>query len=72
MAETPANTPKPIGSTCSFFPGGSKAAAPEFSVVAVGERLEDDEGSVTIDEPAFSGSRVAVGFDTEEIPYENG
>lgn len=44
MTETPANTPKPIGSTSSFFPGGSKAVdAPAFSAVGVGDRVEDKE-----------------------------
>jgi len=41
MTETPANTPKPIGSTSSFFPGGSKAAC--ASGVAVGESDEENE-----------------------------
>jgi len=44
MTETPANTPKPIGSTSSFFPGGSKAVdAPAFSAVGVGDKAEDKE-----------------------------
>ena len=81
MTETPANTPKPIGSTSSFFPGGSKdAAAPAFSAVGVGEGVEDEEreesckgndeggGKVTVDEPTLSGCGVAVGFGTEVIP----
>jgi len=41
MTETPANTPKPIGSTSSFLPGGSKAVC--ASGLAVGESNEDDE-----------------------------
>jgi hypothetical protein len=41
IAETPANTPKPIGNTCSFFPG--KDAAPAFSGVAVGDGDEAND-----------------------------
>ena len=44
MTETPANTPKPIGSTSSFFPGGSKVVdAPAGSAVGFGDRVEDKE-----------------------------
>lgn len=39
MTEIPANTPNPIGNTCSFFPGRVKgvadALAEEFSAAAV-------------------------------------
>jgi len=81
MTETPANTPKPIGSTSSFLPGGSKdAAAPAFSAVGVGEGVEDKEreesdkgndedgGKVATDEPVLSGCGVAVGLGIEETP----
>jgi len=82
MTETPANTPKPIGNTSSFFPGGSKGAgAPRFSEVAVWEGDEDNEreerdkgndedwGKAILDEPVLPGCGVAAGFGTEEIPY---
>jgi len=37
MTETPANTPKPIGSTSSFFPGRSRGVgAPAFSELGFG------------------------------------
>jgi hypothetical protein len=83
MTETPANTPNPIGSTSSFFPGGSKVVdAPAFSAVGVGEGVEDKEreesgkgndedgGKVTVDELVVSGCGVAVGLGTEETPYK--
>jgi len=44
ITDTPANTPKPIGNTSNFFPGGSKgAAAPAFSGLAVGDTTGDGE-----------------------------
>jgi hypothetical protein len=62
MAETPANTPKPIGNTSSFFPGGSKgAAAPAFSEAGVGDGDRDEDfGGATVDVPRLSG-REPVG-----------
>lgn len=83
ITETPANTPRPIGNTSSFFPGGSKAA-PAFSGVAVGGGGEDDEpdesgkgdgedvGKVTVDEPMPPGCGLAAGFGKEEITYRKG
>lgn len=83
ITETPANTPKPIGNTCNFFPGGSKgASAPAFSALAVGETVggneledwdkgkgvEEDGGETAVDESALSGCEVAVGIGTEETP----
>lgn len=81
MPEMPANTPKPIGSTSSFFPGGSKvAAAPAFSALGVGWGDEDDgpdergkangedRGGVSVDVPMLSGSGVGTGFGAEERP----
>ena len=84
ITETPANTPKPMGNTSNFFPGGSKgvAAAPAFSALAVGDTVGDDElddwikgtgtvedgGKVSGDGSVLSGSGVAVGFGTEETP----
>jgi len=78
MTETPANTPKPIGNTSSFFPGGSRVVgAPAFSAVGVepgdepGERDEgdDEDGSdVTVGGSSLSGCGVAVGSGTEETP----
>lgn len=79
ITETPANTPKPIGNTSNFFPGGSKgAAAPAFSGLAVGDVAEDDEledsgkdkgvdeGGATVGESVLSGCGVATGFGTDE------
>jgi hypothetical protein len=86
ITETPANTPKPIGRTSSFFPGGLKDVdtAPAFSALTVGVtvgdvELEDwvkgkgtveDGGKVSVDVSMLSGCEVAVGFGTEEIPYQ--
>lgn len=84
ITETPANTPKPMGNTSNFFPGGLKgvAAAPAFSALAVGDTVGDevldnwdkgkgtveDGGEVSGDGPVLSGCGVAVGFGTEETP----
>ena len=76
--ETPANTPKPIGNTSNFFPGGSgDVAAPAFPALGFGEGDElegwdkgedvEDEGGVVV-ESALSGCGVAAGFGTEEVP----
>jgi len=79
MTETPANTPKPIGSTSSFFPGGSKAVC--ASGLAVGDTDDDDDdaesgngndedgGNATVDGSGLSGcGSVAVGRGTEDAP----
>ena len=43
ITETPANTPRPIGNTSNFFPGGSKVvAAPAFSGLEDGDWAEGD------------------------------
>jgi len=85
ITETPANTPKPIGNTSSFFPGGSTAAC--ASEVALGDRDDwgngdvRDGGRLTVDEfvlsgrgpvgsPVLVGCGLAVGFGTEETPYK--
>lgn len=74
ITETPAKTPKPIGKTSNFFPGGSKgaAAAPAFSAPAVGdavgvEELDDwskgtveDGGKVTSGRSVLSGCEVIL------------
>lgn len=64
MTETPANTPKPIGNTSNFFPGGLKgvAAAPAFSALAVGgKELEDwSKGTVEDGGGVTSGRSVPV------------
>ena len=66
--EIPANTPKPIGSTSNFFPGGSEVVgAPAPSAVGVEDRgKREDEG---VGGRVLSGCGVAVGFDTEDVPY---
>jgi len=76
MTETPANTPRPIGNTSNFFPGGSNGVgAPAFSEVAVGDGDGDNmaEGKARVDVPVvsgresvFSGCGAAVGFDPPE------
>jgi len=54
--ETPANTPKPIGNTSNFFPGGSKGAAPAFSEVAVGlGEGGEGGGEVVVDKSGLGG-----------------
>lgn len=85
ITETPANTPKPIGNTSNFFPGGSTAAW--ASEVALGDGDDWDKsdvrdgGELTVDEvvlsgsgpvgrPVLSGCGLAVGFGTEETPYK--
>jgi len=71
ITETPANTPKPIGNTSNFFPGGSKGvgSAPAFSALALGDTVGGDEledwgkgkgtvedgGKVTLDGSVLSG-----------------
>jgi len=77
ITETPANTPNPIGNTCSFFPGGStNDGAPAFSEFATGVGVGPDEGD---GEPPTSGRGpvgsivlpgcvVPVGIGTEETP----
>lgn len=80
ITETPANTPKPIGNTSNFFPGGSKgSAAPALSGLAVGDTTEDDEledsgkgegvgeggGGAAVDE-SVPGCGVATGSGTDE------
>lgn len=83
MTETPANTPKPIGNTSNFFPGGSNgAAAPAFSAPADGEEagdgepedsgkgrgVDENEGEGSVDVSVLSGCEVATGVCTEESP----
>jgi len=64
--EIPANTPKPIGSTSNFFPGGSEVVgAPAPSAVGVEDRgKRDDEGGgkETVVGPVLSGCGV------EDVP----
>lgn len=69
ITETPANTPKPIGNTSNFFPGGSKgaAAAPALSGVELGDTVGGGEpedwgkgtveggGVVVVDRSGLSG-----------------
>lgn len=85
ITETPANTPKPIGNTSSFFPGGSTAAwAWEVALGDGDDRGKSDvrdEGGLTVGEVVLSGScpvgspvlpgcGLTVGFGTEETPYK--
>lgn len=74
ITETPANTPKPIGRTSSFFPGGPTAAA---APTAVGDGDGDKDGLTDelmlsgrgpVGVPGPFGFGVAVGFGTEETP----
>jgi len=82
MPETPANTPNPIGSTSSFFPGGSNGAgASALSGVGVGDSDDDpEEEDKGNDEdgprlsarefvgcPGLPGCGVAAGSGIEEI-----
>ena len=61
ITEIPANTPRPMGSTCSFFPGMANAAVvvDEFSAAAV----PDDE----IVEEAASDAAVPVAVVVAEV-----
>ena len=61
ITEIPANTPRPMGSTCSFFPGMANAAVvvDEFSAAAV----PDDE----IVESAASDAAVPVAVVVAEV-----
>lgn len=78
ITETPANTPNPIGNTCSFFPGGStNAGAPAFSEFATGVGVGPDEGDGElptsgrgpVGRTVLPDSGVPVGIGTEETPY---
>jgi len=62
--ETPANTPKPIGNTSNFFPGGSNGVeAPAFSEVGVGDRGgTEGDPKLSAREVVFSGCGSGVGF----------
>lgn len=83
IVETPANTPRPIGNTSNFFPGGLNAVdtAPAFSALGVGGKVGDGEfedwskgtvgdGGVSVGGSVLSGCGVSVGFGTDEIPYQ--
>jgi len=60
--ETPANTPRPIGKTSSFFPGGSKGSAPaalsEEGVADGEDDVLEDEGKIIVDDPVLSGREL--------------
>ena len=49
MTEMPANTPRPIGKTDSFFPGSVKAAWEE-ALAAAAEAAEADDTESAADE----------------------
>jgi len=69
--ETPANTPKPIGNTSNFFPGGSKGVG-AAALSEVGDGDGEDEGKVSAGELTLSagepGCGVGAGLGTEEVP----
>jgi len=68
ITDTPANTPRPIGNTSNFFPGGSKGVGDGVGdswpkgVDAVGD------GRVSGREFVFPGGGGSVGLGTEEVP----
>ena len=77
ITETPANTPKPIGNTSSFFPGGSKGAvAPATSGVAVGDGGDGDgpeeRGNGDGEDESTPPGGGATGFCPEEVSYRKG
>lgn len=63
ITEMPANTPKPIGSTCNFLPGIANGVADALSAAAVPEDAAPAAVTEVLDESVADASSAA---DAEE------
>lgn len=77
MTEIPANTPRPIGRTDSFFPGISNAAVadPDASAAAADAEATESEAATVdaadvADASAALEAAVPVGIGTDETPFK--